>query len=278
MRKITSVQAIAALGFGILFSASTASAGTVGNPGATTPGGTFAIGLDGQINKRDITGEEKVVPITRKLEYNGELLYADTIKVPGGVTAGEIEYNRYLAVVRYGITDSIEINVNIGMGELKLANVDYDDGIAYGAGVSVTVFQNGNFSLGLNGHMISQNNERTISEKIPFGSSENNLDATMLEYNVALGGSYRVNDVFVPYVGAMYSATDLDFDDEYSLVASAYGFRETHYGKGEYSTEQADEVGGFIGADINFTPNMQLNLEARLGHETSGSLAFDFIF
>jgi len=264
MRKITSVQAIAALGFGILFTASAASAGTVGNPGATTPAMKFALGVDTQFNKRDMIDSE----------FGGDAI--------------EAEYNRYHLTGSFGITDNVEVFLHGGIGELDYPDLgsDLDSGLSYGGGITATVFRSGDFALGVTAQVTQQKNESSQSEVISnyLGikglnvSDDWEIESTWTEYDLAFGGSFQINDMVTPYAGVMYSQAENDLDRSDTITISYPGRSLVRQYNGSASAEQADEVGGFVGVDFNFSVPIMLAVEYRFGHENSYSFLCNYTF
>lgn len=223
-------------------------AGAIGRPDATLSKGKISVSIGVDAEEIDLVGDT----------------YTNLEEGPVGVT-------RFLLVLNYGLANRLNIFAKGGAAEVY---DDYDDiqifinkGFSldtkpiFGGGFKATLLDKKDFKLGLMAQASSYKSEQ--NEEAGYWNAS--FKVSMIEYDVALGGTYTGFNRIVPFCGVHYNKIDGDID----LV---HHMGNTTTVDAEEGFSEKDSVGLFLGTDLIFNDQIALSLEGRFLNETAGAL------
>lgn len=195
------------------------------------------------------------------------------------VTLKDLKINRTYVRLGYGIYDNAEVFVRLGGFNARFGDSIWEDSekfdsgseLAGGAGVKLTFYQEGNIKLG----GLFQFNTAEFDGQLnaSYWPSADYVKVNMTEVQVALGASCECNENLTIYGGPFLHFVDGKLKDEYNTVDSETGGLFNR--KYQWNIEQKSELGGYLGAQINFAESCSINLEYQL---TSDASAFGMSF
>lgn len=224
------------------------------------------------VNAASIGGKQ---PEQGKLAIGAEFNYIDRdMKNKTQGQKAELDSKQYLAKVEYGLLGSDAFNWSIftklGKADAKYKDpddkYDFDEELVWGLG-SKLVYKLEACKLGIEGQYFSIEDLET-TKNLDAGDK---LDAEWKEWQVSLfvAKDFSLEAItLTPYLGIKYS--DLKNDTEWWDVSASKTTK--------YDVEEDDDVGVFVGTDINFTDNISVNLEGRFIDETAMSVGATYKF
>lgn len=191
------------------------------------------------------------------------------------VDKGRAENLYFLGRGTYGLTDKVELTVRLGGANMD--NVDEVDGatpgesvfegsseFAWGVGLSGILYEAGTWNIaGTANYLAHSSHDGPITGNVPDATATNqDYDYTEWQIGLQIQGKY---DQFLPYLGVKYSDATLDFNKIYGVTGVA-------------DSESDKNVGVYVGAGFDLTPQWSGYLEGRFVDETSfgGGIRYTF--
>jgi hypothetical protein len=182
----------------------------------------------------------------------------------------EAENLMFLGRLSYGLTDKVELTVRLGAQDLDAdftapttGNYDGNSKFAWGVGLSGILYEAGTWNIAgvANYFSSSSHNGRTTGN---IGATTN-TEVDYFDWNIGLQiqGKY---DQFLPYLGVKYSDAKAEIDRWNNAAIT----------NGDYEAE--DNVGIYVGAGFDLTPQWSGYVEGRFIDETSfgGGIRYTF--
>ena len=233
-------------------------AGFLGTPTAELEQGQWNVGfnytyIDMELDKAKVTWSEQDYDDTGTLvdsETGSEKLEFDDVKT-----------QRYYGTIGYGLTDSWEVYVQLGLADLKAQakyegdpaeGLNFDNDFAWGWGTRYTFHEQGNCRWGASVQMnfLDTSWDTTWTEDEPGFSETVKVEVDWETYDllIAVGPTVDMGGWNL-YGGPFYYMHDGDWDSQGGGNWTAPGASGSFTFK-ESGDLEADSVGGFVGAQF----------------------------
>lgn len=182
-----------------------------------------------------------------------------------------VENLSYLARGSYGLTDKVEVSVRLGGASMDIVDkVDVGGGVeqtfegsgefAWGLGIGAVLYDAGTWNIAGQANYLAHGGH--TGNILPAGITNNDIDFSEWNIGLQIQGKY---DQFLPYLGVKFSDATVDYNK--------YG------GATNVADEEAeDNVGIYVGAGFDLTPQWSGYLEGRFIDETGfgGGIRYTF--
>jgi hypothetical protein len=229
--------------------------GFLGTPTAELKAGQWSAGFDytystQDLDKNKMKGSEDGVPYTYKTKNK------------------DFDMNRYYGILSYGVTEDWEVNIKLGIADVKSRykadeagaewlGTNFDNDFAWGWGTKYTFCKQDKVAWGVSAQMNWIDTQVTYKGVDDDGPYKDQLDMETWDLFVAVGPTVDMGG-WKLYGGPFYYFLDGDLDVK--------GF----YGDGDGGTinyketgdiEAKDNWGGFIGAQVDVCQNWVWTVE-----------------
>ena len=173
----------------------------------------------------------------------------------------------------YGLTDKVELTVRLGgasMDEVFKADVNGTEAtfngsteFAWGLGIAGILYDAGTWNIAGNANYLAHSgHDGTITPNVSLTASNQDFDYSEWQIGLQVQGKY---DQFLPYLGVKYSDATLDYNKYKGRTDRA-------------DSESDNNVGVYVGAGFDLTPQWSGYVEGRFVDETSfgGGIRYTF--
>ncbi len=170
----------------------------------------------------------------------------------------------------YGLTDKVEVSVRLGGASMDHINrVDVNAAeqtfegsgeFAWGLGIGAVLYDAGTWNIAGQANYLAHSGH--TGNILPAGTTNNDIDFSEWNVGLQIQGKY---DQFLPYLGVKFS----DASVEYNKLGGATGRADD---------EAEDNVGIYLGAGFDLTPQWSGYIEGRFIDETGfgGGIRYTF--
>jgi len=273
-------------------------AATVGNTAKVlgSPGG-FSLGLEVDKTERDLDFDGGSGTETT----DGTVSDSGPFLDPGeSISDAEFESTRFFLKGTVGVASWLDLFVKLGMADADLdftikepgfADVkvvfDGDNDFAYGAGAKAELGHWSGWRILADAQYLMYKVDGDVSSDgidiaslaallVSTGASDSasyHAEAAVNELQLALYVAQTFG-IWTPYGGVKYSNLEFEFKDNFTDVSGGTTVVETS----NADFEASDNVGIFIGTEVEIIPKLTANLELRLIDETAGTLGLNWRF
>lgn len=247
----------------------------MGPPVAELEQGTFEAGIEYTNSKMDLELTNGFVDDFFEGEWLGTDEWHD-------VTLKDLTINRAYVRIGYGIVDYAEVFLRLGGLNAKFGDSIWEDSekfhsgseLAGGAGVKLTFYQEAGFKLG--GLFQFNTSSFDGQMKSPYWPASDFVEVDISEAQFAVGASFVCNEYLTVYGGPFLHLTGGNLKDELTELdtddPNNPGIIKSDF---NWDIEQESVLGGYIGAQFNFTHSCSLNFEYQ---QTADARAFGIGF
>jgi hypothetical protein len=186
------------------------------------------------------------------------------------VTLKDLKINRTYAKLGYGIFDNVEIFLRLGglnarFGDsIWLDSEKFESGaeLAGGAGMKLTFFQVEGLKLGGLFQFSASSLDGQL--KSPSWPASDFVEVNMSEVQLAVGASFQCNEFLTIYGGPFLHFASGELTDDIAELSTDPEYPGLLTSEFNWDIEQESVLGGYIGAQLNFTHNCSFNFEYQL--------------
>ncbi len=246
----------------------------IGPPTASNEQGRFDFGIEYSYTKMDLDLENgSYIDFLNGAFYD----WGDALDV----TLKDLKVNRTYAKFGYGIADNAEVFFRLGGMNAKFGDSLWEDSeefdsdveLAAGAGIKLTFYEEDNVKLG----GLFQFSAASFDGRLesPNWLISDFVEVDMVEAQIALGASCKCNENLTIYGGPFLHFVGGDISDNTSQVSTTpAGLLASEF---NWDIKQSSVFGGFIGAQISFAEQYNINIEYQQTADAS-ALGMGLIF
>lgn len=244
-----------------------------------------------------------VVPYSDVTQYSGERLVVSD--------SGELDLSSAYARLAVGVLPFVDLYGLIGVTSVNSFSADYrgyqsesyyqvdnndvpnfegDFNNSYGVGITAQYPTQGKFHVVGDFRWVTANNETVshyeMSSYNQFEKMQESTEADINQYQLSLVTSYDVTNVFTPYVGVVWSDTNMELNKTITSESSSgcpeclYSSTSVSSGVERYNEkwEQENNIGVVFGASFNITDGLDLNVSGRALDQNGGNASLVYRF